>query len=111
MGDLPTKLAKEVRSYFGYAIDPKHQVKTTKSQPFLPLLSAASVLHPEKRFILPEDIVTAGKSEIARWISKLPLSEDTIIPPAVPQKYARLAAQMSSAAPVQSFNRFDLPFI
>lgn len=102
MGNLPTKLAKEVRTRFAYAIDPN-------SEKFSPILSAATILNPEFFPMIPPYLFDAGKQEVERWFKRIPNDETQIVTqPVQYNRLSRLAAQNNKAAfnPDTSFKRY-----
>ena len=80
-GNLPKAVAKELRRRFIYAIGPITDAK------FLPLFAVASILHPAVFQLISSDenLISAGKSEIDRWIKRLS-QEHVIIPPTTQKK-------------------------
>lgn len=92
LGELPAKLANELRKYFAYALDPN-------SSDFSPILSAATILNPGLCSLLPPNLFNEGKNEIKKWFKRVPSQSTTVSTPIVTNNpFGRLAAQRNSLA-------------
>lgn len=98
---MPKLLAKEIRRRFAYAID-ENSVK------FMPILSAATMLHPNYCNLLPDNLFETGKKELKVWINRVPPQEQAA-PNSVRQStpFNRLSNQRSSIESIgRRSNRF-----
>lgn len=85
---MPSTLAEKIRRRFAYAID-------MNSDKFMPVFSAATVLHPEFCAYLPKKFFDVGKEEIDKWIKRLPPKASTQ-PASTPARQLSMFSRLSS---------------